>query len=402
MTGKIETKSLSLHPLASLFPAMTAVEFRELVQDIGQHGIHEPLLLIGKQILDGRHRWRAAGQLDLPTVPTREWAGAGTPLEAVVSLNLHRRHLSESQRAMVGARVLPMFEERAKERQATSTGGSDPQLVANLPQAAPAKARDQAAALVNVSPRSVQSAAKVIRDGAPDLVAAVDADRVAVSVAAEIAKEQPEEQRAILASKDLPHRALRLHRAAKKQAALVQYNDPLPVPLRRYTVILADPPWRYEFSPAASRSVENHYPTMALDDIRKMPVGDLAHKDAVLFMWSTGPKLGESLSVVNAWGFTHRTAAVWDKQKIGMDHYFRQQTEMLLVATRGTPLTPPTDARVSSLISSPRGQHSVKPAEVYEIIEAMYPNAPRLELFARNRREGWDAWGNQAEEQVAP
>lgn len=404
-TGRISTQTaaigaiadpetLTLHPLTDLFPVMSEAEFSFLLRDIERHGIREPLVVVEGQILDGRHRWKAAKQLSLSTVPIREWSDSGDPLDGVVSLNLHRRHLDESQRAMVGARIKGLYEDQAKARQGARTD-----ISANLRGSEKGKAATDAAAAVNVSTRSVESAAKVICDGTPELVSAVDAGLVPVSVAANIAKEGPDDQCAILDSKELPHRALRLHLTAKKHATLVQHNEPLPVSQRRYTVILADPPWRYKSSPAASRSVDYHYPTMAIEDIQKMPVGELADKNAVLFMWSTGPKLAESISVVKAWGFTHQTSAVWDKQRIGMGHYFRQQTEHLLLATKGKPLTPPYEARVSSLIQSPRSKHSVKPDEVYEIIECMYPGAPRIELFARNKREGWDAWGNEVQDE---
>jgi N6-adenosine-specific RNA methylase IME4 len=113
-------------------------------------------------------------------------------------------------------------------------------------------------------------------------------------------------------------------------------------------------------------------------------------------MWATSPKLAEAFEVLDAWGFSYRTCAVWDKQKIGMGYYFRQQHELLLVAVRGTPPTPLPANRPASIFSYPRGEHSSKPHEVYEVIEAMYPELPKLEMFCRTPRAGWGAWGNQA------
>lgn len=164
----------------------------------------------------------------------------------------------------------------------------------------------------------------------------------------------------------------------------------------RYPVLYADPPWRYEHAESESRAIENQYPTMLLDDICALPVSDLATPDAILFLWATSPKLAESMRVIEAWGFTYRTCAVWDKQKIGMGYYFRQQHELLLVATRGSIPAPPPDARPSSVFSESRGEHSAKPAQFAEWIEAMYPTLPRMELFCRSPREGWATWGNQS------
>jgi len=161
----------------------------------------------------------------------------------------------------------------------------------------------------------------------------------------------------------------------------------------RYAVIYADPPWEYDYTPTEKRAIENQYPTMPLDRICALPVPDLALDDCVLFLWATSPKLTEALSVLDAWGFAYRTCAVWDKQKIGMGYYFRQQHEILLVGAKGSLPVPDPAARVSSVISAKRGKHSAKPGEVYEILEAMYPSLPRIELFARNEREGWASWG---------
>lgn len=164
----------------------------------------------------------------------------------------------------------------------------------------------------------------------------------------------------------------------------------------RYPVLYADPPWRYDYAETENRAIENQYPTMTIEDICALPIADLATPDAILFLWATSPKLVEALRVIKAWGFTYRTCAVWNKQKIGMGYYFRQQHELLLVATRGSIPAPPPALRPSSVFSQSRNEHSAKPAQFAEWIEAMYPTLPRMELFCRSPREGWATWGNQA------
>ena len=172
-------------------------------------------------------------------------------------------------------------------------------------------------------------------------------------------------------------------------------NKRLALP-QTYPVILADPPWRYEHVKTESRAIENQYPTMELADICRLPVASLATPDAVLFLWATSPKLAESLEVIVAWGFTYRTCAVWVKDKIGMGYYFRQQHELLLVATRGTPPVPPESKRVASIFKARRARHSAKPESVYVAIERMYARLPKVEIFCRKPRKGWAAWGNEA------
>jgi N6-adenosine-specific RNA methylase IME4 len=107
--------------------------------------------------------------------------------------------------------------------------------------------------------------------------------------------------------------------------------------------------------------------------------------------------LKQALELLDSWDFEYKTCAIWDKKKIGMGYYFRQQHELLIVATKGNIPAPDPDDRPSSIISAERGTHSSKPEEVYGIIEAMYPDFSKIELFARVNRKGWDSWGNQAE-----
>ena len=162
-----------------------------------------------------------------------------------------------------------------------------------------------------------------------------------------------------------------------------------------YGVILADPPWRYDFSRSNSRKVENQYPTMTTPDIAKVLPQSIVARDAVLFLWATMPKLRDAFTVMDAWGFEYKTGGVWDKVTLGMGYYFRGQHELLLVGTRGAPGCPQMSARPGSIFREKRGRHSRKPEISYLIVEGMYPDAKRLEMFAREPRPGWDVWGNE-------
>jgi N6-adenosine-specific RNA methylase IME4 len=170
--------------------------------------------------------------------------------------------------------------------------------------------------------------------------------------------------------------------------------------LGKSSVLLADPPWDDEFGPS-NRSIENHYPTMPLEDICALPVSAIAHEHAMLFLWTTPSMIEMALSVVRAWGFEYRTQMVWVKPFPGKGKYARQQHEILLICRRGDHPAPDPTSLPNSVIAAPRGKHSEKPEIFYEIIERMYPELPKIELFARRARPGWAAWGNEAPPQDA-
>ena len=172
------------HPLADLFPVLEGEALDALANDIRHHGLRVPITLFEEKILDGRNRYAAC--LRAGVEPRFEpWRGEGSPLAWVVSVNLHRRHLSESQRAIVGARAKALFEAEAKGRQ---IAGGRSKVPASLPEAG--EARAHAAKLVNVSPRSIEDGSCVIGKGAPELVRAVETGEMAVSQAAKIAADQ--------------------------------------------------------------------------------------------------------------------------------------------------------------------------------------------------------------------
>lgn len=174
--------------------------------------------------------------------------------------------------------------------------------------------------------------------------------------------------------------------------------------MRRYAVIYADPPWRYTQKLHGHGGAEDHYPTMALEDIKAIRVP--ASDDCALFLWATMPLLRQAFEVIEAWGFKYKTTAFcWVKQTksgdsfvTGLGSWTRSNAEVCLLATRGRPR--PVSHRVHSVVISPRRRHSQKPDEVRERIVELMGNVPRLEMFARSCAPGWDVWGNEVKNSI--
>lgn len=173
--------------------------------------------------------------------------------------------------------------------------------------------------------------------------------------------------------------------------------------MTRYRCIAADPPWQERGAGKVKRGADRHYPLMSTDDICRLDVAEVACDDAHLWLWVTNNFLPDGLRVMEAWGFRYVTNLCWGKVRegsvqIGLGQYLRGSHELCLFGVRGRlPYAlEPNGKRVTrpSLILAERGRHSAKPAESYETIEAVSPG-PRLEMFCRAAREGWDAWGNE-------
>lgn len=194
-----------------------------------------------------------------------------------------------------------------------------------------------------------------------------------------------------------------------------------------YSLIYADPPWQYGNN-ASNGAAKDHYDTMSMADLKRLPVWALAEENAVLAMWYTGTHNREAIELAEAWGFTVRTMKgfTWVKlnalaeqhinkaldagdvldfydfldllnsqTRMNGGNHTRANTEDLLIATRGRGLKR-LDAGVKQVIYSPLGEHSEKPAEARHRLERLYGDVPRIELFSRRSVPGWDHWGNQA------
>jgi N6-adenosine-specific RNA methylase IME4 len=344
---------------------MQAIEWRSFLADAKERGIVTPLEITSAgMVLDGRHRLRAARELELAAVPVRV-VEPEDDVSYMLLAALSRRQLTASQRAALALELDEHREqrERAKERQRANLHQNTE--VATLPPRSE-RSRDTAARAAGVSPRTVQDA-ETVRVNNPELFEQVKQGRIPA------------------------HAAARRVRRAQRDFALTT----LPLPSGAFELIYADPPWQLG-NPTSAFAPENHYPTMPLEEIKALPVP--AADDAVLFLWAVSSKLREALEVMDAWGFEYKSFLVWVKDWIGPGTWARHRHEPLLLGRRGSYPPPDPEDRPNSVFEAPRGRHSAKPVCAYELIERAYPLAPKLELFARGvPRAGWSAWGNEVE-----
>lgn len=447
-------KDISFHHFANLFPLIEGDAFLELRESVRKNGLREAVVLHQGQILDGRNRYRACRQegvklrfevFGYPLSPTPDWVVEaaiacrmlteeefaklrGKPATAhlsidfclggvigrdalayVIDKNLHRRHLDEGQRAMVAGRLAKGSHGGVRLRVDQDANLQlDPALVPAMTIAAAAKA-------LNVSPRSVASARAVAEQGAPELVAAVDAGTVAVSAAETLAHLPKEEQTRLIktaspsalygvikAQKDALTAQKKVKRAAREVALGAKQRA---LPAKKYGVIYADPAVSFASrsrDTGMDRSPDNHYPTMSTAELCALPVQDIAADDSVLFLWATVPMELDAHAMLKSWGFVYVSQYCWDKEggAPGLGYWSRVDHELLLIGTRGNPPCPAPGTQRSSVIRAPKGRHSEKPAIVREMIEQYFPTLPKIELFARvAASEAWDVWGNEAPEE---
>lgn len=418
---------IDCHSFCLLIPEMSEEDYQELKADIEKNELIEPVVIYQGQILDGKHRYQACVELGIEPKFTEFEGDELSALQFVISKNIKRRHLTESQRAAIAAEILPIIEELTRKRQIeegkdkgylgadfgylggrghrkNGNGERNP-LVSILTQGGfevktentrdQRKARTIAGKILSVSTGYVQTAKK-IKSIAPEIFEHVKKGRINLSGADQIVKKAKNQEmiRNIAKQIKTANKKIEVKELLKKikMDSLEKVNKPIPD--GQFNVIYADPPWQYDFCCTDSRKIENHYPTMSPEEIAKIKF--TTADDAVLFLWATAPKLREALYVMESWGFTYKTHAVWDKEIIGMGYWFRSQHELLLIGTKGNMNPPEPEKRHPSIIKSKRTEHSKKPEIFYEIIESMYPDGKYLELFARRKySDKWTVWGNE-------
>jgi len=189
-----------------------------------------------------------------------------------------------------------------------------------------------------------------------------------------------------------------VYKKAKHQERMAEVRGPVILPFGIYNVIYADPPWKYDSGEQHTTEGQDtvlgtHYPSMTIQELCDLPIKTIVDDNAALFMWVTSPLLYDCLPIIKAWGFQYKASMVWDKIKHNVGHYVSVRHEFLLICTRGS--MPHIERLVDSVYEEERTTHSKKPEYFRTVIEIMYPDAKRIELFAREEHDNWEVWGNE-------
>ena len=370
-----------------LIPPISPEEYGDLEKSIIKEGCREPLMIWEGTIVDGHNRYKICSKHDIKfrTQDIKFESDAEAKIW-IIENQFSRRNISKADRASLALKRKDIIEKKAKEKQireGKSLGGK-PTLSMKSSEGS-IDTRKEIAKHAGVSEDTIRKV-EIIEKIDPEAMKKIRNNEVSINQV---------------------YKNITLGEKKEKVKEKFKQKGIEDFPKGKFQVILANPPWEYDFSETQSREIENQYPTMKLKEIKELTDGkrtvkDLSSGDSVLFLWTTSPKLEEGLSVLKEWGFTYVTCAIWDKKVIGMGYYFRQQHEILLVGKKGNLPVPDPENRISSIISAKRTQHSRKPEEVYEILEKMYPDRTKIELFGRNQKRGWTMWKSGTKTSLHP
>jgi N6-adenosine-specific RNA methylase IME4 len=355
--------------------------FQDLLESIKELGILQPLHVTAEgKIVSGHRRWRAARVAHQEGVPVRipvireTYTSELDEHQALIEFNRYRiktglQFYNEGNALKEIEALRARLKWEATLPSSGQKGFQPTNVVESLPQH---KTRDLVARTIGLGSGRQWDKLEYVAEHKPQLLNEIKPDGISISRAYTEARKE-EKQTATKLASDLPEGV--------------------------FQVFYMDPPWQYDNS-GLGGSAENHYRTMAVDEmlaeLRELDFASRVAPDCVLFLWATNPLLPDALRLTDELGFKYKTNLTWVKNKPTygkLGFYVYGQHELLLIATQGSML--PKGEKPTSIICSDVKGHSRKPEETYGIIEQMYPNTKKCELFARERHEGWEAWGDQ-------
>jgi N6-adenosine-specific RNA methylase IME4 len=335
-------------------------DLRTLTESIVEVGLLHPVVVTpAGRLIAGQRRLEACRQLgwtDVPvTVVDLYEAARGEAHE-----NFVRKDLLPSEIVALKRAIEPLERRDARQRQGSRVD------LCHTPTVAGCKgdARDKIARYLGVGRTTIERAEAVL----------------------EAAEEEPEQFGHLVEQMDRSGKVAGAYRrlTVLRQARELEQSAPA-LPTGPFQVIVADPPWRYD------GGNDLPYPTMDIEEIKAMPVRDIADENAILWLWTTNAHLRVAFDVVEAWGFEYKSLLTWIKDRMGTGEWLRGQTEHCILAARGIPIF--LNGSHSTALEAVRREHSRKPEEFYALVEATCAGA-KLDLFSRMQRKGWHVHGN--------
>ncbi len=348
-------------------------DLKALAESIAADGLLQPVVLTPDyKLIAGARRIEAFKALERQEIPAHI-VNIDSIVRGEFVENAVRKDLTVSEKVAIGAALEEALGERQGERTDLQRGDTCPEVVGG-------RTRDIAGEHAGLgSGKTYERARAVVGAGLRDpdrfgwLVEAMDRTGNVAGA----------------------HKRLRID----TKAAAIRAEAP-PLPDGRFRVIVADPPWSHDIDRQDTGKLPwsgtRPYPAMPLDDIKGLDVASRAAADCVLWLWTTNPHLPVSFEVIESWGFDYKSTLTWVKNCFGVGHYLRNQSEHCLLALRGKPTLTLTNQ--TTILQAARREHSRKPDEFYELVEALCPAPPGgyLELFQRTPRPGWVGHGDEA------
>lgn len=338
------------------------------IEDVGL--LHPVVVRPDGTLIAGLRRvaaFKKLGRAEIPATAVTNLEEAIAALRAQQDENTCRKDFAWTEVVANGAAIEALLKPKAKERQKEHGGTAPGKHSGQVATSDAGRVRHKVAAAVGKKARSYDKAKAIVASGRKNLIE--DMDRTG--------------------RVDGPYKRLVV---AEKAAAIAK--EPPPLPGRGpYRVIVVDPPWPYELRKAdPSHRATHPYPQMSIAQICAMPVASLAHADCILWLWTTNHHMREAFTVLDAWGFQHKTILTWVKNRMGTGDWLRGRTEHCLMAVRGKPIVTLTNQ--TTALDGPLRENSRKPDEFYAFVESLCPGS-RAELFSREPRPGWEAHGDE-------
>lgn len=363
----------------NLIPALSAEEYAQLEANILNEGIREPIITWNGYIIDGHNRYDIATRFDLEYKTTSKHFETEESVKEWMILNqFGRRNLSNYQRSVLALQLEEVFSKKAKEKEYERKTTFVKSQKSNLETV---NTNKEISKLSGIGQQTI-SRVKVIQEKAPEEIKQkLATGEVSINAAyKEIKKEEKKTQRI---------------EEINKQLIEIETGN-MPELEGLFDVISVDPPWNYEGEnkkitsfDSVGRRVANPYPEMSTEEIKKIELP--LKKDSIVFLWTTHKFLPDAFEILKEWNLQYKATLVWNKEKMGMGAWFRMQCEFCLVGIKGKPYFENTKYR--DILTEARREHSRKPDCFFSMIEEITLGR-RLEYFSREKRNGWEVFGN--------